>query len=235
MGADLKRSRRVAPGRALALLLPLLAATSCKPMDDAMAMVFGRSMRDQNSFDPYENTRLPAEGSVPFAAGNLPAQMGDVNVGQPEPAFYDVPPFTAGDMTRGADAIASSLQNPVPSTPESLARGELLYNRYCAVCHGPQGISAQATIIQQMPVMNAYNLANGAAVGFSDGYIYGMIRVGRGVMPEYGHRVSHFDRWHIVNYVRQLQGGAAGAPPAGDSAQAPAGAAGAGDTAGGGA
>jgi hypothetical protein len=24
-------------------------------------------------------------------------------------------------------------------------------------------------------------------------------------MPPYGHQIAHFDRWHIVNYVRQLQ------------------------------
>jgi hypothetical protein len=35
--------------------------------------------------------------------------------------------------------------------------------------------------------------------------MYAMIRVGRGIMPEYGSRIAHFDRWHIVNYVRQLQ------------------------------
>jgi len=25
-------------------------------------------------------------------------------------------------------------------------------------------------------------------------------------MPPYGHQISHYDRWHVVNYVRQLQG-----------------------------
>jgi mono/diheme cytochrome c family protein len=40
---------------------------------------------------------------------------------------------------------------------------------------------------------------------YSDPYIYAMIRVGRGVMPEYGSRITHFDRWHVVNYVRRLQ------------------------------
>jgi hypothetical protein len=47
-------------------------------------------------------------------------------------------------------------------------------------------------------------------------------------MPPYGHRITHFDRWHIVNYVRELQreagqtpgvaveeGGAAGAEAGG--------------------
>ena len=25
-------------------------------------------------------------------------------------------------------------------------------------------------------------------------------------MPAYGHQIGHYDRWHVVNYVRRLQG-----------------------------
>ena len=39
-----------------------------------------------------------------------------------------------------------------------------------------------------------------------------MIRLGRGLMPPYGHQISHFDRWHVVNYVRQLQRNAGSTP-----------------------
>jgi mono/diheme cytochrome c family protein len=94
----------------------------------------------------------------------------------------------------------------VPATEESLARGELMYDRYCAVCHGVTGVSAEAPIVEKHGLMLAYDLATGPAIDFPDGYIYGMIRVGRGQMPGYGDRVTHFDRWHIVNYVRTLQG-----------------------------
>jgi len=214
--------------RAAALVFLALGAASCKTFDDVMVFAFGRSMRDQPSFDPYENTRMPAEGSVPFAAGNYPAGPDMLNVGQPQSAEYDIPPFTQADMARGG-AVASGLVNPVPATPESLQRGELLYNRFCTVCHGAQGLSAEAPILDKLRVMAAFNLATGAAVTHTDGYIYGMIRVGRGLMPEYGHRITHFDRWHIVNHVRQLQRNAAGggAAPAGGAATpagAPAGA-----------
>ena len=40
----------------------------------------------------------------------------------------------------------------------------------------------------------------------SDGYIYAIIRHGRGIMPRYGDKIQGIDRWHVVNYVRQLQG-----------------------------
>ena len=54
--------------------------------------------------------------------------------------------------------------------------------------------------------MPPYPLISDRVKGFTDGYIYGMIRVGRGNIPAYGHRISHFDRWNIVNYLRVLQG-----------------------------
>ncbi|MGD8867185.1 MAG: hypothetical protein PVI01_06135, partial [Gemmatimonadales bacterium] len=39
---------------------------------------------------------------------------------------------------------------------------------------------------------------------YPDGYIFGMMSAGRGLMPNY-RRIPQADRWHIVNYVRQLQ------------------------------
>jgi len=41
--------------------------------------------------------------------------------------------------------------------------------------------------------------------GRTDGYIFGMIRNGRGLMPPYN-RIEEMDRWDVVNYVRALQG-----------------------------
>jgi mono/diheme cytochrome c family protein len=192
-------------GSARALTLGMiLLSTACTPLDDALVAIFGRSMRDQRSFDPYENPRLPAEGSVPFASGNFPAAPFDVNLGQPESLDQEPPPFTQL-MVLQQDERVTGLLNPVPSTDQSLARGQEMFERSCAPCHGTDGIGANAYIIEVHPLLAAYDIAGAQAAGYADGYIYGMIRVGRGVMPSYGHQISHFDRWHIVNYVRQLQ------------------------------
>jgi mono/diheme cytochrome c family protein len=77
--------------------------------------------------------------------------------------------------------------------------------RFCVVCHGPDGVGANAYIADKHPLLPAYNLSGTTVAAYSDQYIYAMIRVGRGLMPPYGPRVTHFDRWHVVNYVRQLQ------------------------------
>jgi mono/diheme cytochrome c family protein len=177
---------------AATLLLP-----GCSPLDSAMHAIFGRSMRDQPSFDPYENPLMPADGAVSFKSGNYPDVL-----------TQNVPPVTAVDMAQGG-APVNDLANPVPATEQSLARGEVMYNRMCSVCHGPEGNPQQALILPKFPVMAAFPLASGLAVTRSDGYIFGMIMVGRGIMPSYGHQVSYLDRWNIVNYVRQAQQNAA--------------------------
>ena len=196
MCSDARFSRRWRQARSLALTVTLLLP-ACSPMDSAMHAIFGRSMRDQPSFDPYENPLLPADGAVSFASGNYPAGL-----------TQDVPEFTALDMAQGG-APVNDLANPVTATEQSLARGEVMYDRMCAVCHGPEGNPEQAAILPKLPAMVAFPLASGLAVTRSDGYIFGMIAVGRGIMPSYGHQVSYLDRWNIVNYVRQAQRNAA--------------------------
>jgi len=186
--------------------LALTTTTGCKPLDDVMVGIFGRSMRDQRSFDPYENTRPAPEGAVSFSSSNFPAGPDQFNLGEPEGT--DVVPFTQMDMVPigTGNAVVASLVNPYPS-PDSaqLARGKVLFDRNCAVCHGVSGIGAEARIAGKHPTVAAYNLAGPIVQAYTDQYIYGMIRVGRGLMPDYGPRIPHFDRWKIVNYVRELQ------------------------------
>jgi mono/diheme cytochrome c family protein len=61
----------------------------------------------------------------------------------------------------------------------------------------------------------------------ADGYVYGVIRAGRGLMPSYGARMSHDERWAVVTYVNSLQNAAgvvqpaAAQPAAGDTVPSP--------------
>ena len=196
--------------KAFAALTVIVATSGCTPMDDALVAIFGRSMRDQATFDPYEDPLPPAEGAVSFSSGNFYAEFGSANIAGPEQNDILIPDFTSAETVQSNNPIWESFENPLPATPEVLERGEMLYNRNCSVCHGVDCYGANANIASVHPTLLAFNLADGNAVGQSDAYIYGMIRVGRGLMPSYGHAVAHWDRWAIVNYVRQLQANAAG-------------------------
>ncbi len=200
----------------------LIASGGCKWVDDTAVYFIsviavepdGRSMRNSRSFDPYENPIAPPENSVPFASGNNTPGPGRLNTGQPEPGLMPAA-FSQADLFT---PLVGDLPNPVPADQASLERGEELFNRVCAVCHGPAGVGAQANIIEKWPLLVAYDLSGPVVAGYTDGYIYGMIRVGRGLMQPYGHQISHFDRWNIVNYIRVLQR-QAGNTPAGAGAE----------------
>ena len=97
----------------------------------------------------------------------------------------------------------SSLVNPNPVTEASLDNGRMYYSINCAMCHGALG-DGNGTMKEAG--YNFYpSIINESGMGRSDGYIWGIIRNGRGLMPGYA-RIEEADRWDVVNYVRALQG-----------------------------
>ena len=109
----------------------------------------------------------------------------------------------------GQFEVADPIRNPLTDPVAALARGDTLYQIYCAVCHGQAG-AANGTV---GPRMGAPSLLTPQARGRSDGHIYSLIRYGRGVMPRYGDKIPSAEaRWAVVTYVRKLQ---ADAPVAG--------------------
>ncbi len=100
------------------------------------------------------------------------------------------------------------IPSPVPSDARSLANGKLEYQINCAVCHGNAG-DAKGGLVKVNPAYAfAPSLLTDQAKGRSHGYIYGIIRNGRGVMPNYN-RIEEADRWDVANYVKALQAGTA--------------------------
>jgi mono/diheme cytochrome c family protein len=99
------------------------------------------------------------------------------------------------------DSMAT-LPNPVAPDSASLRRGRTYFQINCAPCHGHAGKGdGTATKLGMVPMP----LVSDRAKNFADGYIWGMIRNGRGLMPSYN-RIEEMDRWDVVNYVRGLQG-----------------------------
>jgi mono/diheme cytochrome c family protein len=114
-----------------------------------------------------------------------------------------VPTFVVSSMPTPAalDSLAL-VPNPTPVSDTSLANGRRQYQINCAVCHGADGGGSGPVVGFGLPVPS---LLTDLTKNRSDGYIYGIIRNGRGLMPTYN-RIEDMDRWDIVNYVRGLQG-----------------------------
>jgi mono/diheme cytochrome c family protein len=155
------------------------------------AVPFLSTMRTTVSYESQTLPRLPAAGTVPVFS----------------PSGEVVPPFTQAQL----DSAAATLVNPLPSTPDVRARGAVVYQNQCFACHGAQG-EGNGPIVGggRFPLGPPVNGPTVAAQ--SDGYIYAIIRVGRGLMPAYGERIGHNDRWALVQFVRELQERAGTAP-----------------------
>jgi mono/diheme cytochrome c family protein len=172
--------------RAAGLALAL-AALGCTTLDKAVGKVpWFTTMRDQPAIRPFELPRTPPEGSVPITGREDSLDL-----------LLDL----------------RTMVNPVRADSASLARGKLVYEQYCIVCHGPAGHGDGTVVPKFVPPPD---LAADPTRQRSDGYLYAMIRQGRGIMPRYGDKIRGADRWSVVHYVRQLQGvvAAAATPPA---------------------
>jgi mono/diheme cytochrome c family protein len=182
------------PGRRRTLAIFALVALvsgACTKIDNALASVpIFAFMRSAPSFDPYEMPLPAPPGSIPFSSPN----GGEL-----------LPPLEATPAALTAFGASPHAVNPLsPEDANAQALGKVMYERHCLVCHGAQG-RGDGPVIGPGKFPMALPLVSGTALGLSDGYIYGIIRAGRGLMPAYGTRMTHTERWAVVMYVRQMQ------------------------------
>jgi len=146
---------------------------------------------EQPKLDPWEivgDTLTPSRGQPQFSVPITGTFVSGMQVS------YAPLPGTVDSM--------SSLKNPTPPDTTSLVNGRKLFQINCAVCHGDAGAGNGPAAKFGIP---ALSLLSDHAKGVTDGYIFGMIRNGRGAMPTYN-RLEQMERWDVVNYVRGLQG-----------------------------
>jgi mono/diheme cytochrome c family protein len=155
---------------------------------------------------PWFDHMIGSRAIHPYARADIPRQSvpGTVPITGAEADW-------SAEFLAGNPATADRLVNPTVAVA-TLARGDTLYHTFCSVCHGPSGAVTDATV---GPRLGAQSLLTDRARALSDGYLYSIIRYGRGLMPRYGDKLYRpEDRWAVVHYVRRLQQAApAGAGP----------------------
>jgi mono/diheme cytochrome c family protein len=117
-------------------------------------------------------------------------------------------PLGAEPRHRGrADTV--DVANPVPPTPESLARGQAAFVARCAPCHGADG-RGLGPVSRLFP--QPADLTSRTVRSRSDGFIWGQITFGGDAMPPAGEGLDGPSRWDLVNFVRAMQEGRAPRP-----------------------
>lgn len=130
---------------------------------------------------------------IVFAAVAIVLMAGLVamNVPQQQPKAWPVP------------AEFKSMKNPVKATAESVEMGSMLYKKYCASCHGKEGLGdgVKARSLETFPG----DFSGAFYQNQTDGEHFYKTKMGRDEMPAYDKKVSDEDIWNMVNYMRTFK------------------------------
>ncbi len=192
-----------------ALLLASLAfaLAGCeRAMHDMYAQPKYKPLAPSSLFNDGNSSRPQVPGTVPHSAGALAAaSSGRINpatlVPSPGPALGIAPPSRS--PARSGPAAALDYANPLPITPQLLARGRERFNIYCEPCHSSVGDGDGIIVHRGFPAPP--NFHTDRLRNAPDSHFYKLISDGTDVMYSYADRTTPYDRWAIVAYIRALQ------------------------------
>ena len=164
-------------------LRPFLVLLLLAPASLAFSFPWDKDMVDQPSEKAQESVAPPDPGSVPVDGDEIvPVPANDIE---------------ADDMK---DA-AATIENPVPPTKDSIARGKYFYEINCLVCHGATGVGdglVGEKFVEKAPV----DLNDAYTQDQTPGQLYFTLTRGRAKMPFYRDALSPSERWDVVNYLK---------------------------------
>lgn len=148
-----------------------------------------QDMHDTPRYEPYEKSDFFADGrsARPLVAGTVARGH-----------LREDTPAATGRM--GAAFVATA---PVPVTMDLLRRGQERYGIYCSPCHGLTGTGDGMVVRRGFRRPTSFHDARLRAQ--PDGYLFDVITMGFGAMPDYAAQVPLPDRWAVVAYIRALQ------------------------------
>ncbi len=142
-----------------------------------------------------------------------------------EPARFYPPagsvPVTGKPSVGYSQTELAALQNPVPRTPDNIAKGAQLFKVNCAPCHGPEAkgdghLVAYFERAGSRPPPNLTQTTTAPSLFSPDGVVFGIITNGQGKapepysnltnMPNFVNLLSEQERWTLVDYLRSISG-----------------------------
>lgn len=227
---DLRLRLRVDPGEPgfNVFTLSVWLARSNTPVKDAekVALIFTMVEHDMGEnelvLEPQGDGTYQAQSGLASMVGTWRAEAlvrrqgrddvratFELKLGASQPAPGGTP-GAAG--TPVAPAEARFLRNPIPATPDSLQRGQQLYQQNCAVCHGPtgRGDGPAARAMRPPPADLTQHVAQ-----HTEGELWYWITNGipGTQMPAWKGALTDDQRWDVVNYIVSAFGSSPSSQP----------------------
>ena len=137
-----------------------------------------------------QSVRIPVEGTIPYRGGDQLA--------------YNAP-YPYPNTEAGYEGAGVGFKSPLPTSPESTAAGQALFEKFCIQCHGEKG-GGDGSITQKSggkyPVVPSYESRKGLA----EGKMFHTITYGKGLMGSHAYILNQKERWQVIQYVKVLMG-----------------------------
>jgi mono/diheme cytochrome c family protein len=190
--------RNAARALAVAAIASLLAGCD-------LGLPAGRTPhREGNRLDMADQPKLKPQRKDVFGAratGLMEPQPGTIAVGETPYAYAQ----------NQADQAGADLVNPLPHTPEVVAKGKFVYENVCITCHGPKG-AGDGFVTALFP--KPPSLMTQKVRDWPDGQLFHRPMRGQNSMPSHARQVDADEAWAVIHYIREMQKLEPVAPPA---------------------
>lgn len=150
--------------------------------------------------DMDEQSKYKPQGASAFFADGRTDRVpvsGTVARGE----LKDDPFLHFGKVSFEADTWATGF--PMEVTADLIDHGQKKYAIYCIACHGGTGDGNGVTKFHGMAITSTYH--DDRLRNMSEGEIFNTVTNGIRLMGSYKDKLSEYDRWAVIAYMRVLQ------------------------------
>jgi mono/diheme cytochrome c family protein len=152
---------------------------------------YGDSLAEAQRNTP--SARKPVDGTIAFAS-------------DPSKAAFNMP-YQLPNTPEGYE-LSANLVSPLAGTEAEIAKGKIIYEKYCTHCHGKTGKGdGKVVTVGNHPPPGAYD---GPLKDLPEGKMFHTLTYGKGMMGQHASQLNKEELWHVIAYVKTLQGKKAG-------------------------
>jgi mono/diheme cytochrome c family protein len=206
--------------------------TSCGAGGDNQGLEYAPNMYHSVAYEPYSQIREKEQGrwltSIEYSnedGNGGHAEHYNSNPYNPFHMNLRMPPANVVSRNKNGylpyripkdslEMASKRLVSPLDTAQNKaiLADGKILYEVYCDHCHGVKGdgegkvaTGVKVDGVDRGSYAGVANLKGDAFKNITEGHIFHVITMGKGLMQSHGSQIGTEDRWKIARYVKALQ------------------------------
>ncbi len=153
------------------------------------------------SHDMANQISIKSQGSPGFLHNRAATTNKEPGM-RPMPTRSVPVPAVANEIMPDRDTAEATVKNPVRADAKSLKTGKQLFDIMCTPCHGFEGRGDG--IVGNKFTLQPFDLTSPEVKDRSDSFIWAQMTFGGPFMPAYANDLSPTERWHVLNYIRQV-------------------------------